>query len=124
MAEVRTFRDLLIWQKSMSLVTAIYKSTTSFPDSERFSLTSQIRRCAISVPSNIAEGFGRRSSGDYLRFLQIAFGSLFELQTQLEIAVNLNYLQKAEFDLLHEQSREVERMMSSFIQKLKAKDTL
>ncbi|WP_373514079.1 four helix bundle protein [Persicitalea sp.] len=122
MGEVRTFRDLLIWQKSMLLVTTIYRSTSTFPDSERFSLTSQIRRSAISVPSNIAEGFGRRSSGDYLRFLQIAFGSLFELQTQLEIAVNLNYLQKDEFDLLHEQSREVERMMSSFIQKLKAKE--
>ncbi|MFB9292389.1 four helix bundle protein [Persicitalea jodogahamensis] len=122
MAEVRTFRDLLIWQKSMLLVTAVYKSTSAFPDSERFSLTSQIRRCAISVPSNIAEGFGRRSTGDYLRFLQIAFGSLYELQTQLEIAVNLNYLQRDRFDILHEQSREVERMMSSFIQKLKAKE--
>jgi len=121
MADIRTFRDLLIWQKSMLLVTAIYKSTASFPDSERFSLTSQIRRCATSIPSNIAEGFGRRSTGDYLRFLQIAFGSLYELQTQLEIAVNLNYLQQNNFDVLYEQSREVERMMSSFIQKIKPK---
>ncbi|WP_373512233.1 four helix bundle protein [Persicitalea sp.] len=122
MAEVRTFRDLLIWQKSMLLVTAVYKLSTSFPESERFSLTSQIRRSAVSIPSNIAEGFGRRSTGDYLRFLQISFGSLFELQTQLEIGMNLNYLSKFDFDELHGQSREVERMMSSFIQKLKNKE--
>lgn len=121
MAEVNTFRDLQIWQKSMSMVTSIYQTTSSFPKSEMFSLTSQIRRSAVSVPSNIAEGFGRRSLGDYLRFLQIAFGSLFELQTQIEIAANLNYLQKTEFDQLYSQSREIERMMSSMIQKLKLK---
>ncbi|GHB52195.1 four helix bundle protein [Persicitalea jodogahamensis] len=121
MAEVKTFRDLQIWQKSMALVTAIYQTTLNFPNSEQFSLTSQIRRSAVSVPSNIAEGFGRQSLGDYLRFLQIAFGSLFELQTQIEIAANLNYLQKAEFDSLYSQSREIERMMSSLIQKLKLK---
>jgi len=117
--EIKTYRDLLVWQKSMSLVTAVYRITKSFPVEEKFGLTSQIQRCAVSIPSNIAEGYGRRSTGDYLRFLQIAMGSVFELQTQLEIARNLDYLTQARFEELYGQSREVERMLSSLISKLK-----
>ena len=79
---MKTFRDLLVWQKSMSFVTQVYKISKSFPLEENFGLTSQIRRCALSIPSNISEGYGRESLNDYLRFLNIAMASLFELQTQ------------------------------------------
>jgi len=113
-----TFEDLLIWQKSMDFVTELYKITEHFPDSEKFGLVSQIRRSAVSIPSNIAEGYGRNSKGDFNRFLNISMGSLFELQTQLIIAGNLNYLEESKNNKLYEMSREIERMMSSFIRSL------
>jgi four helix bundle protein len=116
------FKKLLIWQKSMSLITKIYISTNNFPKEEAFGLTSQIRRSSISIPSNIAEGFGRESNKDFLRFLNISIGSLFEMQTQLEIAKNISYLNEDEFNNLYEDSREVERMLVSFINKLKERD--
>jgi len=115
---VKTYRDLIVWQKAMALVTEIYKITKSFPRREDYGLTSQVRRCAVSIPSNIAEGYGRHSRNEYIRFLQIALGSLYELQTQLEIAVNLEYLKKEEFDSLYESTREVERMLSVLIKRL------
>jgi four helix bundle protein len=115
---VKTYRDLIVWQKSMAMVTEIYKVTQSFPRREDYGITSQIRRCAVSIPSNIAEGYGRHSRNEYIRFLQIALGSLFELQTQLEIAANLGYLKKEEFDVLYESTREVERMLSVLIKRL------
>ncbi len=102
----------------MSLVTTVYSATDSFPDSEKFGLISQIRRSAVSVPANIAEGFGRRSTGDFRRFLNISMGSLFELQTELEISKNLGMLNENLFDELFEYTREIERMMSSFIRTL------
>ena len=118
--KIETYRDLLVWQKSMTLVTGIYRMTKSFPQNELYGLTSQIRRSAVSIPSNIAEGYGRRSRQDYIRFLQIAMGSLFELQTQLQIAVNLEYVAQSQFETVNDQTREIERMMSSLISKLKA----
>lgn len=113
------FRNLIIWQKSMNLVTKIYKTTRQFPKEELFGLTSQIRRSAISIPSNIAEGSGRDGINDYLKFLNIAISSLFELQTQIEIAKNIEYLQENEFVNLYEDTRELERMMVSYINKIK-----
>lgn len=113
------FRKLIIWQKAMNLVTKTYNSTKKFPKEEIFGLTSQIRRCSISIPSNIAEGHGRESNKEYLRFLTISIGSLFELQTQLEIAKNIEYLTEEDFNTLYEDSREVERMLVSFINKIK-----
>ena len=113
------FRKLIIWQKAMNLVTKTYNSTKKFPKEEIFGLTSQIRRCSISIPSNIAEGYGRKSNKEYLRFLNISIGSLFELQTQLEIAKNIEYLTDDEFNNLYEDSREIERMLVSFINKIK-----
>lgn len=115
-----TFRDLIIWQKSMNLVTQIYKETESFPESERYGLISQIRRSAVSIPSNIAEGYGRNSGGDFKRFLNISMGSLFEIQTQLQIAQNLKYLDTKENERLYNLSREIERMMSSFIRSIQS----
>ena len=117
---MKTFRDLLVWQKSMNFVTVVYQISKTFPNEELFGLTSQIRSCSISIPSNISEGFGRDSVKDYLRFLNIAISSLFELQTQLEIAFNLQYIPKEKFDELYELSREIERMLSSFIRSIKS----
>lgn len=119
MSEIKTYRDLLVWQKSMSSITDIYLATKNFPFNEMYGLTSQIRRSAVSIPSNIAEGYGRRSTGDYKRFLQIAIGSLFELQTQIEIAFNLQYMAKELFENLIEKTKELDRMLSSLINKIK-----
>lgn len=116
------FKKLLIWQKSMSLITKIYISTNNFPKEEIFGLTSQIRRSSISIPSNIAEGLGRESNKEFLRFLNISIGSLFEMQTQLEIAKNIAYLNENEFNILYEDSREVERMLVSFMKKIKERN--
>lgn len=116
-----TFRDLLVWQKSLSFVAETYNESKSFPKEETFGLTSQIRRSAVSIPSNISEGFGREGVKDYLRFLNIAISSLFELQTQLEIAFNLKFIVKVVFTSLYELSREIERMLSSFIRIIKSK---
>ena len=113
------FRNLLIWQKAMNLVTNTYSNTKEFPKEEIFGLTSQIRRCIISVPSNIAEGCGRDSNKEYLRFLNVSISSLFEFQTQLEIAKNINYIIEKEYNNLYEDSRELERMLVSFINKIK-----
>jgi len=80
--------ELIVWQKAMDLVTEIYKITATFPSEERFGLSSQARRAAVSIPSNIAEGHGRKTSGAYLNYLSIAYGSLMELETQLQIALS------------------------------------
>ncbi|UPS90544.1 four helix bundle protein [Bizionia sp. M204] len=114
-----TFRKLLVWQKSMALVTLIYSEVMVFPPDELYALTSQIKRSATSIPSNIAEGYGREGKKDYLRFLNIALSSLFELQTQLEIAYNLKFLKQDNFIKLYNDSREIERMLSNFIRKIK-----
>jgi len=80
---MNSYRDLLVWQKGMTLVTHVYSLTKMFPKEEQYALTSQIRRCAVSIPSNIAEGFGRHHKQDYIRFLEFSRASLYELQTQL-----------------------------------------
>lgn len=117
---MKTFRDLLIWQKSMELVTNCYKISSNFPKEESFGLTSQIRKCSISIPSNISEGFGRETNKEFYRFLSISLGSLFEFQTQIEIGFNLKYISNVDFTKLYEDSRELERMLSSFMRKIKA----
>lgn len=116
---MKTFRELFIWQKAMTLVSNTYKITQNFPKEEIFGLTSQIRRSAISLPSNIAEGYGRESNKDFSRFINIAISSLFELQTQIEIAKNINYLNENEFKNLYDETRELEAMIVSFSKKLK-----
>ncbi|MGX7689845.1 four helix bundle protein [Flectobacillus roseus] len=121
MTQIKSFRDLLVWQKSMNLVTDIYQLTRNFPQAEMFGLTSQLRRASISIPSNIAEGYGRNTSKDYLRYLQIALGSLYEIQTQLEIASNLHFLEIFDFNKMISLCLEIERMLTSLIAKIKAK---
>ncbi len=120
MGTIKTFRDLIVWQKSMDLVTQIYLASGNFPKSEFYGLISQLRRSAVSIPSNIAEGYGRRSTGDYVRFLQIFVGSLYELQTQLDIAKKLEYLTEFEFNGLYENTREIERMLLFLVSKIRS----
>ncbi len=98
MSEVRSYRDLLVWQRAMDLALGIYALSRSFPDSERFAMVSQLRRAAVSVPSNIAEGHARSSTRDFLRFLSIASGSLAELETQLILAHRLDYVDQDRLD--------------------------
>lgn len=116
---MQTYRDLIVWQKAMSLVLNLYTETKSWPKEEVYGLTSQIRRSAVSIPSNIAEGYGRNSTGDYIRFLQITSGSLYEFQTQLEISFQLGYLNEERFVEINSLSIEIEKMLSSLISKLK-----
>ena len=92
MATVKTYKESIVWQKSMDLVEQVYTLTKSFPESEKFALANQIRRCSVSIPSNIAEGWGRGTAKFYVHFLPIAKGSLAELETQLEIANRLTYV--------------------------------
>lgn len=118
MSTIKTFRDLLIWRKSKELALDIYKYTKEFPREEEFGLKSQIRRSAVSVPSNIAEGFGRYQTKDFRKFLRIGIGSLFELQTQIILAYELNYFKEEVYNDLIHKSHEIEKMMNSFISKL------
>ena len=92
MSTIKSYRDLDVWQKSMDFVEDVYKALSNFPKEERFGICDQIRRAAVSIPSNIAEGFGRDTDTDFAHFLTIARGSLFEVATQLEIASRLGYL--------------------------------
>ncbi|WP_246831067.1 four helix bundle protein [Nautilia sp. PV-1] len=108
-----SYRNLIVWQKSMKLVKEIYKITMVFPDEEKFGLTSQIKRAAVSVPSNIAEGKGRGTNKDFIYFLYIALGSLYELQTQLELANELGFVKS--IDAIDTLSVEIEKMINALI---------
>ncbi|MBI9017572.1 MAG: four helix bundle protein [Phycisphaerae bacterium] len=117
----KSYCDMLIWQKSMALVTALYELTKTFPQDEKFGLTSQMRRAAVSIPSNIAEGYGRCSQNEFDRFLHIALSSLFELETQLQIACNLNYIDVDKTEEFYLLCNELERMLNSFIRTVQSK---
>jgi four helix bundle protein len=108
---VKTYRELVAWQKAMDLVEVVYRSTSGFPKEEIYGLTSQVRRAAVSVPSNIAEGQGRTSTRDFLNFLSIAAGSLCEMETQLLIAQRLHYLAATASTELLNRSAEVARVL-------------
>jgi four helix bundle protein len=110
------YRDLVVWQRAMGLAELVYRQTANYPSHERFGLTSQMRRAATSIPSNIAEGQGRRSTDQELvRFLQIAHGSLCELQTQLELSVRLKLLSEAQASELKSSGDEVGRLLGGLI---------
>jgi four helix bundle protein len=119
---VQSFRDLIVWEKAILLCVAIYRLSKEFPREEVYGLTSQIRRSAVSVPSNIAEGHGRLTTGEYRQFLGIARGSTFELQTHIEIARSLGF---ANAQLLHEAeslSHEVGKMINGILSAITVKD--
>jgi len=115
MTSVSSFQDLRIWQGSMDLAVEIYQATTVFPKHETYGLTSQMRRAAVSIPSNIAEGKGHRSDAEFVRFLFHARGSLLELQTQLLIAQRLHYLPPGKFDELNRSSDAIARGLNALI---------
>jgi len=112
---VQTYRDLVAWQKAMELTERAYEATKSFPKEERFGLTAQMRRSAVSVPSNIAEGFGRSRSRDFKRFLEIAKGSLFEFQTQAELARRMKWLAGPSCTRIRELSQRVDALLTGLI---------
>lgn len=118
---IKSYKDLIVWQKSMSLVEDIYCLTEILPAKEQFSMVSQMRRAAISIPSNIAEGYGRNTTGNYVQFLSISKGSLLELETQLELCKRLKYMSEKEHSQIEEKLIEVSKMITVLISKLKVK---
>ena len=108
---LKNYRELKVWQRSYRLCLEIYKITKTFPNEERYGLTSQIRRAAVFVPSNIAEGYGRRTTPEYIRFLYIAYGSICELETQILLSSDLGYIEAGKLEILQEGIGEVERML-------------
>jgi four helix bundle protein len=117
--KVRNYQDLIVWQKSMDLVQQIYEVTRHFPAEEKFALTNQMRRAAVSVPSNIAEGQGRRTTPDFLKHLSIAYGSLRELETQTMIADRLRFLAKTECQDILDSTGEIGRLLNGLRNSLK-----
>ena len=115
---LESYRELIVWQRAIEMTLTIYRSTTSFPKEELFGLTSQMRRAAVAVASNIAEGYGRNSIGEYKQFLGIARGSNLELQTQLFIAKELSYGNPASLSHAESLSTEVAKLLTSLIAKL------
>ena len=117
---MRDFRELNVWEKAHRLTLQVYRITKNFPSDERFGLTVQLRRAAASVPTNIAEGCGRDSERELARFMSIAAGSASEVEYQMFLACDLNYIQDETYRELNQQANEVKKMLNSFIQKLTA----
>jgi len=114
-ARTRYYRDLLVWQKAMALARAVYRETEALPKSETYGLQAQMRRAAVSMPSNIAEGHGRLDDGHFRQFLATARGSLFELQTQLELAGDLKLMSDSSTKELMECCDEIARMLNGLV---------
>ncbi|MBO2526183.1 MAG: four helix bundle protein [Bacteroidales bacterium] len=120
MVKVKTYRDLIVWQKAMEMTVMLYPIASKLPKEETFALCSQMRRAAVSIPSNIAEGFGRNSKKEYLQFLYIAYGSVCELETQLMLCVRIEYLTEIEIQPLMDILTEIGKMITTITKKLKA----
>lgn len=120
---MNSYEDLEVWQRSVALATRLYKITDPFPSAEKFGLISQIRRAATSIPANIAEGWGRGSTKEYIQFLFVARGSLMELETHMIIAHNLEYLASEQLSELRSETRQVGKMLNGLIKALKARRT-
>lgn len=116
--EIKSHRDLVVWQKAVELGLAVYDATQRFPGDERFGLTNQLRRASVSIASNIAEGYGRGTTDDYARYLRVARGSLFEVDTQLLFAVRLGYLSETTHHQLDEALRECSRLLAGLLRSL------
>ncbi len=115
---MHNFKKLDIWMKSIDLVTEIYRITNTFPSVERFGLISQMQRSAVSIPSNIAEGSAKSSNKDFGRFLEISIGSSFELETELLLGLNLNYIDSDIYNDLQSKISEIQKMIIGFKNKL------
>lgn len=118
---VKSYQDLEVWQKSMALVTRIYKLTSTFPKDELYGLSSQLRRAAISVPSNIAEGNSRRTTKDFMLFLDIAYASVAEVETQIYIARNLGYTTEKQISSILDGYSEIGKMLNGLFASLEKK---
>jgi len=116
--KIKNFKDLDVWKMGIEIVTDVYKTTDSFPKRELYGLASQMRRCSVSIPSNIAEGFNRFHDKEYKRFLYIALGSCAELETQIEIAVKLTYIDEQRRAYFLEKLDHESRMLRNLIKKL------
>ncbi len=115
-SEIRSYEDLIAWQRAYELILSVYACTRIFPDEERFGLCQQMRRAAVSIASNIAEGYGRGSRADYARFLEMARGSAYELQTHARIARDLGYV---DADTMPQLVAEVERLLNGLIRSVR-----
>ena len=118
---VTSYEELEVWQEAMALVTLVYRHTMNFPKEEQYSLTTQLRRAAVSVPSNIAEGQGRRGTREFLNHLSIARGSLMEVKTQTEIARRLNYMTPQHHQSVNRSANTVGRLLNGLIRALEKK---
>ena len=118
MAKMQSYKDLIAWQKAMGLVEEVYRLTAGYPRDERFGLISQTRRAAVSIPSNIAEGYGRRTRVSYRQFLHISRGSANEIETQLLLAVRLGFVTTVQVRAAMELTLEVQRIVSALISSL------
>ncbi len=119
MGEIKTHKDLDVWNRSVALVTMVYDVTKSFPKDEIFGLTSQIRRSAVSIPSNIAEGSARKGNKEFVQFLYISLGSTAELETQFIIAHNLKYISSSEYKPMMSNLIDIRKMLSGLIKYVK-----
>jgi four helix bundle protein len=120
---VTNYKELEVWKRSVALTTELYKLTSRFPDTERYGLTSQIRRAVTSIPANIAEGWGRGSTGEYVQFLTVARGSPMEVETHLIVACNLHLLSALAFAQLSKEIEEIGKMLNALIGALKSRKT-
>ena len=118
--KVKTFRDLILWQKAHQLVLFIYRITKNFPNEEKFGLISQMRRAAVSIPSNVVEGHSRKGKKEFINFLSIANGSLNELRYQVLLSKDLDYIDIKIFEELEQRAEEVSKILYSFTQSLNA----
>ncbi|MCK4980532.1 MAG: four helix bundle protein [Candidatus Delongbacteria bacterium] len=115
---IKSYKELIVWQKAMEITVDVYKLAKNFPNEEKFGLTSQIKRAVISVPSNIAEGQARNSTKEFKQFLYIAKASNAEVETQLELAYRLKFIDKENFDLILSKCVEISKMLQSLVLKL------
>lgn len=120
---LKSYKELKVWQKAYELCLKLYKITSTFPKEERFGLISQIRRSAVSIPSNTAEGYGRKSTADYVRMLYIAYGSICELETQILLSGDLGFIDINKLGIAIQDIAEVERMLMGLIRSLEHKQS-
>jgi four helix bundle protein len=120
---VTNYKELEVWKRSVALTAELYKLTSPFPDTERYGLTSQIRRAVTSIPANIAEGWGRGSTGEYVQFLTVARGSLMEVETHLIVACNLHFLSDVALAPFSKEIGEIGKMLNALIGALKSRKT-
>ena len=119
MTKILSYKDLVVWQRSMELVEKVYRLTLKLPAPEQWGLVSQMRRAAVSIPSNIAEGYGRQATGEYHHHLSISRGSLLELETQVLLCVKLGYLENGHTEAVLDDIQHISKMLGSLINKLK-----